>query len=594
MRHIIYNIVALACLIGAGSMETKGQVYVGYCTDNIATTGIGNSNTEATISCAAAFTSDGLLTNYQSCLLSQVRVGISATEGLTSLKVWVREHLADDNLTELEVPVEELIVGWNTLTLPESITTSAHDTLYCGYDYTQDRKNVKVVSYGGNKNTKNSFWIASNQKWRDYKSSYGPVSIQAGIEPVQEHALRMCDLRLDRRTQRVISQWDNSSTYEPITISGRVQNLGKEPLQNFVVQNTDNGNASDSFLMEVNAPCDFGQYADFAYTLTPNPGVYITTLDIPIEIGISKPNDAADALLIDCKDTLYYDLGDKADLTFSDYYLIEEYTSEQCGYAPIGQQRLREAIEKAHRLNTGAGDNEDWQEGLVGYSTRYIVLSRHEGYGPADPWRAAGSDYDPAIFGPDKLTFAPAMTINRMRKPVSTTMSADSLAQIISSYWNYNEAFTSIEFKDVTFDAQTHKFKASAIVNLATAIFCPEPYITMCVTQDQATSVEQKNYYPELYDGNVQMDLVRCFLQCTTGNGRLFPASDMEDIIAGRQPIGNYVDYNQYGGAYLTLDFEGSLPDDLTTLDGLTLIAYVCDRTAGGHIHGLNYKTLGK
>ena len=116
--------------------------------------------------------------------------------------------------------------------------------------------------------------------------------------------------------------------------------------------------------------------------------------------------------LLDSERTLYYELGQASIMPDMSSYIIEEYTSEKCGYAPVGQARLREAIVEAHKLNLGS-QFQGWLDGdLDGYYTDYILLSRHEGYGPADAWRvSSNSDYNPAVFGPDRLTFAPAMAI---------------------------------------------------------------------------------------------------------------------------------------------------------------------------------------
>lgn len=583
MRHIIYNIVALACLIGAGSMEAKGQIYVGYCTDNIASSGVGNTNATAVISCAAAFTNDGLLSDYQVCNVASLRIGLSVTEGLTSFKLWVRDHLNEDNLTEVEVPVEELAVGWNDFELPMSFNVSEHDTLYCGYDYTQNKKGIKAVSYGGPKNTKNSFWIASNGNWRDYTSNYGPVSIKAGLTPRFDNAMRMNWTRLDHRSQPI----NADGKYEPTTITFSVTNLGRNPLSNFDVNCDDNGALSQiGGYVWLEGPA-FGEEIVCQHDLTIGHGVTAPASDIPIIITVSDLNYDANALLLDCCDTLYYELGGTSPRPDMGENLIEEFTSEECGYAPIGQQRLREAINEAHRILLG-DRYQDWLNGeLDGYYGHYEIIARHEGYGPADHWRTSqGSDYKPELFGEEKLTFAPAMMVNRKHLPVSTTLPVEELAKVIAS--SGKMAPVSIDLGDYTYDPASHKLHAEARVTFWSMAFCQQPRLMVCLKQDEVASHNQKNYYPETYDSSVQRDVVRLHL----GSCNLYGGADMERIASGQERIGDYVETDEYGNHVQTYTFEGTLPDDITSLEGLKLVGYVYDQQTGGEVYGLTTRSL--
>lgn len=579
----------LVALFATAASSASAQIVLGYCGDKIATTGLSNTNLDAEISCAMVLPPDKL-TDYTICGMSEIQVGLSAVEGLTSLKVWVRHHLNDDDIVTAEMPVDELEAGWNTITLPETVSISGEDSLYCGYSYTQSEV-VKCISYNGAKKTKNSFFISNGTMWGDYTKNYGPVSIRAGVTPLYDNAIKLTDLRLDLRSQHYKGP---NEDYLPITISGTLQNVGKQQLQSFVISNTDNGVASEdiTFLMEGDS-IGFGQSTTFCYQMIPGADVLSPAHDIPIQVTIHEPNCDAEAILIDCERALYYELGSSSVMPDMAHYIIEEFTSEECGYAPIGQKRLREAIEKAHRLNLGE-HYQYWLDGeLDGYYTNYTIISRHEGYGPADSWQIdRGSDYSPTIFGPEKLTFAPAMTVNRFSIPVSSTLSTDSLASIIASYPVPN--VVSLWSENTTYDASTRKLSVTIKAMLWSTAFCQDPRIILCVKQDEVASIAQKNYYPEKYNSDYQLDVICCFLSCTSGSNKLYPKADMEGIIAGQLPISEQLELDEYGNPCCTFTFEGILPSDIESLEGLTLVGYVADQQPGGRIFGAFSQDLNK
>ncbi len=581
IHSYLYRSAFLILLLSMCKSATAGIV-LGYCGDKIASSGLSNANLDAEISCAMALP-PAKLSDYTICSISELQVGLSETEGITGLKVWVRNHLTTEDLVSVEVPVNELSQGWNTIQLPSLVEINGADTLFCGYSYTQESK-VKCISYNGAKKTPNSFFISNGTIWGDYTKNYGPVSIRAGVQPNHDNAIKLTDIRLDRRSQHYIGE---GASYQPITITGTLQNVGRLPLNYFVVESTDNGSTTESFEIDCLNEVPFGEIATFRYSVIPGKNVNHPACDIPIGISIVKPNDDENALLINCQDTLYYELGEASVMPDMAHYIIEEFTSEECGYAPIGQQRLREAVESAHRYNLG--DNyQAWLNGDVdGYYTTYTIISRHEGFGPADYWRVSrGSDYQPTIFGKDELTFAPAMTINRSQIPCSTTINADSLGQIIADYQMPNLVSLWTKEGSLNYDAASRKLSVDVDVALWSAAFCQNPRIILCVKQDRTESYNQKNYYPETYDASYQYDAICCFLNCKSGSNELYPGIDLNGIISGQLPIREESGLGEYGNVYRTYSFEGTLPIDIQSLDGLTLVGYVCDQTIGGRIYG--------
>lgn len=578
-------------LILMGS-AASAQITLGYCGDHISGTGASNTKLDTEISCAMALTPEMLAENTVFSV-AEIQVGLSAVEGLTSMKVWVRHHLNDENVATAEVPVEELQKGWNYVPFGELVEITGQDTLYCGYTYTQATQ-VKCISSDGPKKTPNSFFISNSTKWNDYTKNSGPVSIRAGLSSNCDNGIRLTDLRLDRRSQLFIEE---GARYEPITITGTLQNIGRNTLQDFTVNIRDygiNSGSNDLFQTDSEGGIPFGQSTTFSLEIRPGRKVKEPAFDIPIQVNVKLPNEDTQATLIDCERTLYYELGQYSDMPDMGNHIIEEYTSEECGYAPIGQQRLREAIDVAHRINLG-NNYQAWVNGnLDGYYTHYIILSRHEGYGPADAWRVSnGSDYQPSVFGAEELTFAPAMTIDRAFEPVSTTLSADSLGSLLATKnlllnngkWP-NQVSINTSVKE--YDADTRKIKLGVSVMLWSATMCADPHLVLCVKQNNATSHNQKNYYPQDYSSEYQHDVVRCYLKNTSGTDALFPGADLESIMAGQKPISDFLEIDSYGNASLTFTYEGTLPEDIESVEDLMLVTYVYDKQSGGKIHGSN------
>lgn len=545
IRRRPLSLVLLALGLSAVVGQLRAQsVNVGYCTDEVAAKGLGNANATATISCAAAFTATGLLEAYQPCQMSSVRVGLSATEGVTSFRVWVRPHLDADNLAEADVPVESLVVGWNQIELPASVLLAQHDTLYCGYDYTQDRKSVALISHNGQKKTPLSFWIASNGNWRDYTSNNGPLSIQAVITGQVTHACRLVDLWLDERSQPFRP---DGVGYADVHVHGRMQNLGSAPLADGT---------------------QFGQYSDFGYSFLPGQGVEAPQFDVEHRYELQLPE--ADALVVDGQRTLYYDLYDSSRVALSGLHLVEEFTSERCGFAPLGQQRLRQAIALSQEAD----------------GRQYVVVSHHEGFGPADPWRlTSGSDYEATLFGPERLTFAPAALTDRQGLPFSTTLPVDTLCRLLSA-----TTLPTVATLQLVPSVADGYIEVSVEVQPALLTFCPNPQLVVCLTQDAVPSVSPKNYYPDECPSDVQPDVVRAYLHNAEGSDALLQGADMEAVLRGQQPVTAYL---PSGGEALTYRYRAALPSGIdASTPGLTLVAYICDRGASKQVFALGCQSL--
>ena len=538
---------AILALWVVSCLSASAQITLGYCDEEGYTGSTTNNNTSATISCAMGLT-PALQADYTFCSISYLRILFTAPQNLTSIKVWIRQELADeDDLTGIDIDPESLDEGWNDIQLPTPIELKGDKTVYCGYSYTQSSKTRIPTS--GSKGTPESFYVSSGSNWRDLSEQHAPVCIRAGLSSNYQWAMELTDLSLEHRW------YDIDGDDDTINIHGIVRNLGNEPLHRFniTVQET------DAVTLETTFDCEdihFGYSIPFDVCFLRNKEYQQTNPDIPVQLSISLPNGQDNQCDHPTSRTVYYELGQSnpEPSALPAKLLIEEFTSETNGYAPAGQAHLRNSIERALSL-------------LDDKNPEVILLSRHEGYGPADAWRIAGSDFQANFFGPEELTFAPAAFVCRKGLPFSTTLDEDSIARMISEL--YDKQYGNIQVEDVLIDADAHTITATVKTHLFGISIYRNPTLVVCIKQDKVPSVAQKNYYPERYDSDWQRDVVRSFADLPH-NGRLLGNLDLEAAATGQVQLSEYIDQQ--------FPVSDILPSDITTNEGLTLVAYIFDK----------------
>lgn len=537
----------LLVLLALSAWSASAQLTLGYCNEEGYTGNLSNSNTEATISCAMGLT-PALQTDFTFCSVSYLRILLTAPDHFTSFKAWLRKGLDDsEDLTSIDIEPSTLVEGWNDIALPNSVELTGTETIYCGYSYQQNAKTSIPTS--GTRGTAESFYVSTGSTWRDMSDRYAPVCIRAGLASNYQYALELMDLRLEHRWFEIGSENDT------IVLRGSIRNLGSDPLHHFKVSVDEAGSNRHEAEYECEST-SFGYYVPFEFRFPRGENILSTNPDIPILVTISQPNGQENQCDHESSRNLYYELGESNPdpLVAPTNLLIEEFTSENNGYAPAGQTHLRNSIERA--LQRLGDSNPD-----------VIVLSRHEGYGPADAWRIAGSDYKADLFGKEQLTFAPAALVCRNGLPFSTTLDEDSIAQLIAEHLNVQ--YGNIKFGEVAFDADTHTVSATIQTHLYGVSVYRNPTLVVCVKQDKAPSISQKNYYPTLYDNEWQRDVVRSFFTLPN-DGSLLGNANLDAVATGQIQVSDYV--NQQ------FTVSQTVPSDITSNEGLTLVAYIFDK----------------
>lgn len=532
-RYITTALFTALCTASWAGIE------VGYCDDEIKQS-LYNSNVSAQVSAAMVLTS-AELADYQACNIKEVQIGFYNPENIASLKVWVREHLNDTvNLAVVDVDLSNgnpFSAGWNTVELPTTIAIPDYDSLYVGYDYTQSVKSSKVIGASGKKNTANSCWVGLNGKWKDYKASYFPHCIRVGLGGMQPRLVKVETLKLDKRYQQT------TTSDALITVSGVIRSMGYEPLTQFDVTGWDLANRAGG---RINCNKAFGDTAHFAFQFYPRQQ--------------DKLNAVLEVLVDENRDTLYYEFMSPAQngpWRTTKTLLVEQFTSLQNGFAPLGMQHLDEAV---------AAFKEQ-------YPNEIEYLTLHQGYGPADSLRTA-SDFDysaRAVFGPEELSYAPAISINRTQT-LSSTLPVDTLVEALTT--RVADAAHSSLHVSATYFPSDHKLTATFEALTTAFTFFKNPTIMMLLVENQVqTAGSQRDYFDAAtgYEKNV---VRQCFGQATgfqimmTSTGKQLSAAEREAIQNGTAPI-------QVGGSMST-SFELSMNDDFVP-ENYHVVAYLLD-----------------
>lgn len=544
-KSLIRSVLTLA-LFGACIANAHGQMRIGYCDEEPQTSTLRYPDTSATISCAIALTPT-MQSAYTYTDISHLRVALTAPEQFTSLQIWVRSSLSDNTpLASADIDLSTLTAGWNSLALDQPVNVEAAQTLYCGYSYTQTEPTYLATS--GKKGKAGSFWIAVDGAWSDYCKKADPICIQAELTSHYDQGMFLADYGLDRALV------PDTMQQPALQLEYSFVNAGKNDISQYTLSYRVNNGAEQSLLVDcASQPVPFGQRGAARHTIALPEG--LEGADNTIEIALSSPNGQENEYLTGCNATLYFAIEEPGIPDQSTPLLIEEFASLDNGYVPAGQQHLREAIGQCQRP--------------------VILISRHEGYGPSDALHLSGSDYAADFFGQDKLTFVPAAWIERQQTPFSSTLPADTIAELIEQ--TTTERYGTIVLGNIDYNGAERQLTATIDLDLRNISLYDNPTLVVCLVQAELATPEQKNYYPEAYDGTQQTQVVRSYAKLTP-SGSLLKNANIDDLQHGRVPT------SQYAKQHLTATL--SLPDGLTTDAGeWHLIAYISD-------HGQTYRIL--
>ncbi len=262
---------------------------------------------------------------------------------------------------------------------------------------------------------------------------------------------------------------------ETLEVEGKVINAGKKKLGGYnVMLNVDgvdyNIHSTDSIKAGKEIPFHFEVPI----------GEKAVQNSIPVSVRVNTVGTDTDDVPENNTVRLHYSAYDET--LCDNTVLLEEFTSEGCGWCPYGAARIESAIE-----NLNCND-------------RVIWICHHDGYS-IDWLTAPESTEYTALFGGN--TFAPAMMVSRnanfsddeeadFKYPVFSIPMEEEIGNILSSALN-EPTFVRLEAESKITDRRAN-ITIKAEKNASFDGQCPTPYISVFVVEDSISPKKQRSY----------------------------------------------------------------------------------------------------
>ena len=185
MRKLLLSLVACAITLFSSNVAVaEGQLYLGYCDGQIATstTGTisGQSGSNATIGELIRIPAS-MLAPYQGLQIAAVHAGLpEASAYPESLTGWISASQDGERIAvgTLSAPA----AGWNTITLDKPYTITGNEAeLWVGFEFVQPKK-LNIISFAG-ETSADGCWVGKNGTYKDFSSrGFGSLAVEACVE----------------------------------------------------------------------------------------------------------------------------------------------------------------------------------------------------------------------------------------------------------------------------------------------------------------------------------------------------------------------------------------------------------------------------
>ncbi len=258
---------------------------------------------------------------------------------------------------------------------------------------------------------------------------------------------------------------------ENVVIRGEITNNGKNDANGFTISyGTDDESKTEKFTSTIAS----GKAESFELLLTASSEIGIGQ-SIPVNVRVTFADETLEEDLSDNAATVHY--GIYSENFTSPTLLLEEFTSESCGWCPYGAYRIHTAIEESE-LQKDA-----------------IWVCHHEGYGVDWLTVDASTEYT-ALYGGN--TFAPAWMLNRDQKyadepyPVFGIGEVDEVKTILNEAMQ-NPCFVKLNVSNTYADGML----TTQICAEKSPVFdvqCPKAYLSVYLVEDSIRAKKQKTY----------------------------------------------------------------------------------------------------
>lgn len=401
----------------------SNQRLLGYYTsDAVADYGLGLASYGAYAGCRAAIDlPTELLERYDGMKVVAIRFAVCAALDSTSVFIAPIANGAV-GADVVSVHTDNVVTGWNTITLPTPYTIDKNQEFFAGFNfnqkatksgsyYTDDCYPISAVEEGRTDmpllmycNIPASY-SGSGPAWYNFGTDYGNLSVQLVVEgDFNDYDVTPSDFK---------NVTAGLNTEKAATIS--FSNFSKEAVNSL------------DYIVSVDGVAGTEQHTDLASAVAMcNDGTFDITIPAQtttgtktVSVEVTKVNgNANQATTKTASGTLVV-----VDKVFDRNCLVEEFTTEKCPNCPSGAKILKNALAKVDE-------------------TRVFTACHHSGYYTDWLTKTWDNDITSLMFGGTGSTFAPGIMFNRTSDILPSgsygnVMSLNSYnATVIAAYMN--------------------------------------------------------------------------------------------------------------------------------------------------------------
>ena len=246
-----------------------------------------------------------------------------------------------------------------------------------------------------------------------------------------------------------------------IPVSGTVTNRGQAHLTAFdVAYILDGSDTVEATISGIDIPFN-GTY----HFTAPTPASFATPGDHSIQVVVSRPNGVADSTADNTLSTTVNIFN--SDVVGERTVLIEQFTGDQCGYCPIGHDRIEQAL-------TMTGIRHQW-------------VMHHAGFNIDD--LSNDNSLEMTWFFNEPSTYAPAMMIDRTNTsrgypgPVSGIPNVTLIPPVFDSIASL-PCFATIEMGEVAFNETTREVSGTVSGSIGSNLDAANGRLMVYVVED--------------------------------------------------------------------------------------------------------------
>lgn len=377
MRSLILLWLSLFC----AQLLSAEEMYLGYCEGEITNNTVSITGTNKTIECAICLPASNVA-GLVGQNITRIKVGVNpdCPKLPSYVTAWVRSDVNGANLVEKKVAVDK---GWNDIALDAPLSIPEGVDLWIGYSYPQASTKLKVIAFGGKPVEGYSYWSKNNSMtgWTDKSTNaVGALCVEAVVEGdnLPQHDLLLKTCSVSRR---------NNKLGLPLSVTGLLRNNAVRTAEGFDVAYMFNDNDATAGIVSLTQHVAYREESKFAITIPTDElslGVNTLRLEVRWRGGV------VDDYVADNIATLSFNIFDTG---YPRTAMLEEFTTEQCGWCPMGISYINQALD-----DTGLRNSVVWVCHHAGFGTDFLTVTESNTY--------------TAMFG-TQGTFAPAMMVNR-------------------------------------------------------------------------------------------------------------------------------------------------------------------------------------